>query len=211
MQKRANEDSKSVPAAYSLPADLGAYRIADPEAFGRNMLLLMEEGAKALQGFLDPSRTTPSLSFVEWNEATRLFSAVAEPWLAQPARLVEAQGALFAGYMQLMANTSQRMLGAEVSPVIHPDPGDSRFKDPEWSRNPYFDFCKQAYLITSRWLEDMLANTEGLDERTRQRAIFILKQIVTAFSPTNFPLTNPVVLRETAASSGQNLVQGMAN
>ena len=57
----------------------------------------------------------------------------------------------------------------------------------------------------------MLENTTGLDERTRQRANFYLKQIVSAFSPSNFPLTNPVVLRETAQSSAQNLVQGMAN
>src|SRR4029453_3253377 len=57
----------------------------------------------------------------------------------------------------------------------------------------------------------MLRDTKGLDERTRQRAAFYLKQIVSAFSPSNFPLTNPVVLRETAASSAQNLVQGMTN
>ncbi len=31
-------------------------------------------------------------------------------------------------------------------------------------RNPYFDFWKQAYLVTAKWAEDMLQNTEGLDE-----------------------------------------------
>ena len=95
--------------------------------------------------------------------------------------------------------------------MAEPEPGDNRFNDPEWSRNPYFDFWKQAYLITTRWLEDMLDKTEGLDERTRQRAEFYLKQMASALSPSNFPLTNPEVLRETFASSGQNLVQGMAN
>ena len=57
----------------------------------------------------------------------------------------------------------------------------------------------------------MLEETEGLDERTRQRAEFLLKQLASAFSPSNFPMTNPVVLRETLSSSGSNLVQGMAN
>ena len=103
------------------------------------------------------------------------------------------------------------MLGQDVTPVAEPEPGDSRFKDPEWSTNPYFDFWKQAYLITTRWLEQVLDETQGLDDRTRQRAEFYLEQMASALSPSNFPMTNPVVLRETLASSGKNLVQGMAN
>jgi polyhydroxyalkanoate synthase len=110
-----------------------------------------------------------------------------------------------------MANTARRAMGQTAAAVAEPEPGDNRFSDPEWSSNPYFDFWKQAYLVTSRWLEEMLDKTEGLDERTRQRAAFYLKQFVSAFSPSNFPLTNPVVMRETAASSGENLVQGMTN
>jgi polyhydroxyalkanoate synthase len=58
------------------------------------------------------------------------------------------------------------MGGAEALPVAAPEAGDNRFNDPEWSRNPYFDFWKQAYLITTRWLEDVLDGTEGLDDRT---------------------------------------------
>ena len=33
--------------------DLGAYRIANPEEFGRNMLRLMEEGGKVMSGLLE--------------------------------------------------------------------------------------------------------------------------------------------------------------
>ena len=44
-------------------------------------------------------------------------------------------------------------------------PGDNRFKDPEWDHNPFFDFCKQAYLLACKWAEDQLATTPGLDER----------------------------------------------
>ena len=69
--------------------------------------------------------------------------------------------------------------------------------------NPYFDFWKQTYLITMRWLDDVLQETEGLDERTRQRAEFYLKQLASALSPSNFPLTNPEVLRETLAHQRQ--------
>jgi len=209
MQKPATETKKPLPPAI----DLGAYQIADPEAFGRNVLRVMEEGQRVLNGLLDRARGAagPYTTASELTEAAKLFSEIAQPWMADPAKLVEAQGVLFSRYVQLVTNTAQRAMGGEMLPVAEPEPGDNRFSDPEWSRNPYFDFWKQAYLITTRWLEDMLDRTAGLDERTRQRASFYLKQIVSAFSPSNFPLTNPVVLRETAASSAENLVQGMAN
>ena len=209
MQKSAIETRKPLPPAI----ELGAYQIADPEAFGRNVLRLMQEGQRALHGFLDRARGAagPYTTASELTEAAKLFSEIAQPWMADPARLVEAQAALFGRYAQLMTSTAQRAMGGEAFPVAEPEQGDNRFSDPEWSRNPYFDFWKQSYLITARWLEEMLDKTAGLDERTRQRGAFYLKQFVSAFSPSNFPLTNPVVMRETAASSAENLVQGMAN
>ena len=81
-----------------------------------------------------------------------------------------------------------------------PSPATIASTIPEWSRNPYFDFWKQIYLITMRWLEDVLNKTEGLDERTRQRAEFYLKQLASALSPSNFPLTNPGGAARDAAS-----------
>jgi polyhydroxyalkanoate synthase len=58
----------------------------------------------------------------------------------------------------------------------------------------------------------VLDETEGLDERTRQRAEFYLKQMASALSPTNLPRDQPRrALRETLASNGRNLLQGMAN
>jgi polyhydroxyalkanoate synthase len=209
MQKAAPETKRAVAAE----VDLGAYRIADPEAFGRNMLRLMEEGQKAMSGFLERAQgsTGPYSAASEMTDAAKLFSEIMQPWMAEPARLVEAQAGLANNYMQLVANIATRVMGGEATPVAEPESGDNRFNDPEWSSNPYFDFWKQAYLITSRWLEDMLDKTDGLDERTRHRAEFYLKQLVSALSPSNFPFTNPVVLRETFASSGENLVQGMSN
>src|SRR5262245_36304049 len=209
MQKKAPDSPKPVPTA----VDFSAYRIANPEEFGRNMLRLLEEGSAALSGFLERSngKIGPQSTAGEITEAAKLFVEIAQSWSNAPAKLAETQGNLVRDYLQLAGATSQRMLGAEVPPVAEPEPGDNRFKDPEWAQNPYFDFCKQTYLITMRWLEDVLQKTDGLDERTRQRAEFYLKQLGSALSPSNFPMTNPEVLRETFSSSGKNLVQGMAN
>lgn len=210
MLKPAPETKKPLPTDF----DFSAYRIADPEAFGRNLVQLMDEGGKVMSGLLaraDGGGSGPYSLANELTEAGKLFSEIAQHWVADPARLVEKQGTLVRDYLQLVSSTMRRTMGAEVLPVAEPEPGDNRFKDPEWSRNPYFDFWKQAYLIGSRWLEQVLDDTHGLDERTRHRAEFFLKQLTSAFSPSNFPLTNPEVMRETFASSGQNLVAGMTN
>ena len=210
MQKKAPDTAKPVPAEINF----GAYCVADPEAFSRNMLKLAEEGGKALSGFIERSSDMgggPYSLTSEFTEATKLFSEIAQHWMTDPAKLASAQGDLLQSYLQLASATAQRFMGSQAAPVAEPEPGDNRFNDPEWSRNPYFDFWKQAYLITTRWLEQVLEETEGLDERTRQRAEFLLKQLASAFSPSNFPMTNPVVLRETMASNGENLVLGMAN
>ena len=101
-------------------------------------------------------------------------------------RQVEQFGELARDLMQLATNTAQRMMGMQAEPVAKPEPGDNRFKDPEWSANPFFDFCKQAYLLACKWAEDQLAATPGLDERARHRAEFYLRQLTSAYSPTNF-------------------------
>jgi polyhydroxyalkanoate synthase subunit PhaC len=193
--------------------DLAAYRIGNAEEFGRNMLRLMEEGGKVMSGLLERAngKLSPMSAASDLAEATKLFSEIAQHWIADPGKLVEAQSELVRDFLQLGQASVQRLMGGEALPVVEPEPGDNRFKDPDWSANPYFDFWKQSYLITTRWFEDLLQRTEGLDERTRQRAEFYLKQVASALSPSNFPLTNPEVLRETFASSGTNLVQGMTN
>ncbi|MGH9807224.1 MAG: PHA/PHB synthase family protein, partial [Terriglobia bacterium] len=89
------------------------------------------------------------------------------------------------------------------------DPKDKRFADPEWSQNQFFDFLKQAYLLTVQWGERLVKDASGIDEHTRQKAEFYIKQIGNAIAPSNFVLTNPELLRETLSSNAENLVRGM--
>ena len=83
-----------------------------------------------------------------------------------------------------------------TKPVAAPDPKDKRFTDPEWSQNQFFDFLKQVYLLSVQWAERMVRDAQ-VDEHTRAKAAFYIKQIANAISPTNFVLTNPELLRET--------------
>jgi polyhydroxyalkanoate synthase len=133
--------------------------------------------------------------------------------MADPAKLIDAQLSLWKSYMELWQHAASNMLGGEEPrEALHaPAADDRRFRDPMWSENQVFDFIKQSYLLTARWLLSTVRNVEGLDEKTAQKVDFYTRQFVDALAPTNFVLTNPMVLRETIDSHGENLVRGLKN
>jgi polyhydroxyalkanoate synthase len=107
--------------------------------------------------------------------------------------------------------TAQRMLGGEAPTLVEAAPGDRRFRAGEWHDNEIFAFIKQSYLLTANAVQDMVGNLDGLDAGERARIAFYTRQFADALAPTNFPLTNPEVLRATIASNGENLVNGLNN
>jgi polyhydroxyalkanoate synthase subunit PhaC len=187
------------------------YRVANPDEFARNMLRVIEDGGKFVAALME--RTKPqgesAAAAPDFTDTTRTLTELSQAWMSDPTKLATAQGELYRGYIELWNNTMRRLMGEEVAPVARPQGGDTRFKDAEWSSNPYYDYWKQAYLLTTQWAEQTLALTPDLDERTRHKADFLMRQIAASLSPTNFPATNPEVMRETFATNGRNLVEGM--
>ncbi|MCC7017263.1 MAG: class I poly(R)-hydroxyalkanoic acid synthase [Rhodospirillales bacterium] len=131
--------------------------------------------------------------------------------MADPVRMAHAQMSLWQDYLGLWQNAAARMMGLDASPVAAPERGDRRFKDAAWSDNQIFDFVKQSYLLTARWLQSTVRDVEGLDRRTAKKIDFYTRQYVEALSPSNFVLTNPEVLRATMETGGDNLVRGLSN
>ncbi|MEL7049788.1 MAG: class I poly(R)-hydroxyalkanoic acid synthase, partial [Pseudomonadota bacterium] len=148
------------------------YQIEDPEQFAQNMMRLFEESGKVMSDYLERADSTmsPYSTATEMNEASKTVADVVGMWMTDPPRLMEAQSVLAKSYMDVWNQTLRRMMGQDVEPVIDPEPGDNRFKDQDWNANPYFDFWKQSYLVTTQWTQDMLAHTEGLNEAERRRA-----------------------------------------
>jgi polyhydroxyalkanoate synthase len=122
-----------------------------------------------------------------------------------------AQTQWWNNFATLWETTARRMLGGEAPSVVEPAPGDRRFRAEAWQQNEIFDFIKQSYLLTANAMQDMVGKLHGLDESERQRVGFYTRQFADAFAPTNFPLTNPDVLKATLASNGENLVKGLDN
>lgn len=185
--------------------------LPDFEALAANTARLMEEMGHATAASLKPieeGRTKPGMSD-EVSDIVKTLGQVVEHVAADPQRLVVAQTSLTIGFLDLWSRTLKRYQGEAVPPAAVPDASDKRFLDPDWSTNPMFDFVKQAYLITSRWAENLVDTAENLDPHTRHKAQFYVKQLSSALAPTNFVATNPDLLRTTLAENGENLVRGM--
>jgi polyhydroxyalkanoate synthase subunit PhaC len=183
----------------------------DLEEFSRNFTKIVEEGGKALAAYLKPREEgkVKADGSEEVSDAVKTLGQVLHYWLSDPQRAVELQTSLGKAYLDLWAAGVRRLAGEEAPPVATPETGDRRFADPEWSSNQYFDFLKQAYLLTTKWADHLVTGAQGLDAHTRHKAEFYMRQIANAVSPSNFVLTNPELLRETMKSNAGNLVRGM--
>ena len=134
-----------------------------------------------------------------------LFDGVA----SNPVRLAEQQVEYWCDQVGLYQRVLLKMLGEPVEPLIAPAPGDRRFSDPAWSEHALFDFIKQNYLLLAKHLSAATENLEGLSDRRRRRIEYFTRQYVNALAPTNFPTTNPDVLRKMRESNGASLLTGL--
>lgn len=109
---------------------------------------------------------------------------------------------------ELYLRTLDRLQGGNVEPIIVPQGADKRFKSPEWTEFPVFDYLKQSYLLHCKYLRESVEALEGIDSKTKEKIQFYVGSLMDAISPTNLPFTNPEVLKETIRTNGQNLVRG---
>mgnify|MGYP001495106349 CR=1 FL=1 len=100
--------------------------------------------------------------------------------------------------------------GLTGEPVVAAERGDRRFHGSEWQENPTYSLLKQGYLLNSRFLTDLVEAAE-IDESTRHRLRFYMRQFVDAMSPANFAATNPDVLKLAMESGGKSLRTGLEN
>jgi poly[(R)-3-hydroxyalkanoate] polymerase subunit PhaC len=144
-----------------------------------------------------------------------LTEAAVEPGAA--ARLVRpGTAARLAGSL---ARRPQRVarrvggLGTELARVatgasqLAPPRGDRRFTDRAWQESWMFHRLMQSYLALDATVDELVDDAQ-LDWRADTQSRFMLDNLLDAIAPTNFPLTNPQVLKETIDRGGSNLVRG---
>ena len=104
-------------------------------------------------------------------------------------------------------------LGGELGRVASgrsqsaPPKGDRRFSDLAWQENWMLRRLMQSYLAAVEAVDGLIEDAE-LDWRSERQARLAATNLLDALAPTNFPWSNPVVLRETVDRGGANLVKG---
>ncbi len=193
-----------------LPPHMPGVSAAESEKMQSALKDIAERSQKLLQDFSEryqadgPQAADPL-------RLTQTFMDFTAKMLADPVKLVQAQMELWQQYMQLWQSTAQRLMGQTVEPVAEPARGDKRFNDPAWKDEVVFDYLKQSYLLTARWLQGTVKEVEGIDDKTAQKVEFYTRQFVDAMSPSNFAMTNPQVLKATVETKGENLIKGLQN
>ena len=126
-----------------------------------------------------------------------------------------AAGATVAGLARHPGRTAREAgaLGAELVGIatgrsnVGPAKGDRRFGDRGWQENWLLRRLMQAYLATCGTVDDLISDAD-LDWRTERQARFAASNLLDALAPTNFPWSNPAVLKESIDAGGANLVRG---
>ncbi len=183
----------------------------DTREFARNMLTVGMKSQKLLVDFTARIAARENPIALDPLNISGVMRSLAKAMSGDREAVVEAQTQWWNNFMTLWESTARKMLGGDADAVVEPAPGDRRFRADEWRQNEVFDFIKQSYLLTANAMQEMVGNLHGLDEKERSRVAFYTRQFADALAPTNFPLTNPDVLKATIASNGENLVKGLDN
>jgi len=87
---------------------------------------------------------------------------------------------------------------------------ERRFQDEAWQHSPYYELVKKSYLATSKQLAEFVDEAQ-VDEKSKLQLRFYARQFIDAMSPSNFPATNPEVIRTAIQTRSGSLVAGMQN
>jgi polyhydroxyalkanoate synthase subunit PhaC len=194
------------------PPAQSSYTLADPVQFAQNMAKVFEQAAVIARHVAERPQMSvedAETQLTPMEQVSKTLGVVAQSYMNDPQKLMDAQMQLWNSYTQLWQNTWAKALGQPAVTVAEPARNDKRFKDKDWQEHTVFDFLKQFYLISANWAQELVQNAEGVDEHTRHKAKFYVEQIANAVSPSNFAITNPEVLRATLASNGANLIEGL--
>jgi polyhydroxyalkanoate synthase subunit PhaC len=137
---------------------------------------------------------------------------IAQGWpgmnlFADPAKVAQAQVDLWIEGLSIW----QKALGGHSlqTPIEEKADKDKRFAAKQWQDNPLFDMIRQSYLLISDRLLGSVDALESVDDKTREKVRFATRAFVDAMSPSNFALTNPLVLERTMETKGENLLKGL--
>ncbi len=168
------------------------------------------------------SETARTSSARRTTEATRVALDVmlTDAAVGGPSRTLQPDAAarVAAGLARHPERPVRRLtgLGAELARVaagrceIRPTKRDRRFSDPAWQSNWLLRRLLQTHLAVSETVDGLIADAD-LGWRHERQARFVAGNMLDALAPSNFPWSNPTVIKETIDQGGLNLARGARN
>ncbi|MEM7665074.1 MAG: class I poly(R)-hydroxyalkanoic acid synthase [Pseudomonadota bacterium] len=126
-----------------------------------------------------------------------------------PTKLAQESLQLWQGVFQRFMAAPTGGVNKQASNAADLPRKDRRFADPAWREQPAFALLHQTYLMLAEYFQQSVKSMGGLDNEKRKQLQFAVSALAEAMSPDNFLLTNPVVMKRTVETRGQNLVRGM--
>ncbi len=175
-----------------------------PDSFTPAMQNFVQAGQALAQNFLGFLTAQQTDKQTDW----KALAPISAPDAEQMAKLQK-------GYLEQQLRLWNSMLirgkGEAGSPVVSPEPGDRRFSSPDWQSTPMFDYVRQAYLLNSSFIRDLVEVLPSEDEKAKNRTRFLARQYIDALSPANFAATNPEFLRLALETKGRSITDGINN
>ena len=153
--------------------------------------------ARATAG-LSPVALT--LAFTDW--AMHLAAAP-----GKQAELARKAGRKWLRYLNFLGHA---MRGADCPRCIEPLPQDSRFAGEAWRQWP-FNAIHQGFLLWQQWVWNATTGVRGVSPHHEDVVTFTMRQMLDLGSPSNFPWSNPEVLRAAWTQGGLNFANGAAH
>ncbi len=194
----------------------------------REMFAQFSPASGAAQGLPDMAQWTDAGAQMQrmWAEfmADKLGSASANPldpaqWMLMTQGWARSAPMNFEPAAKLMSESVelwQGVLGTMMGHVAGNQPAvtelprkDRRFSDPAWQQHPAYALLHQAYLMLADYFMRAAKEVDGVPDDKKAQLRFATQALVEAMSPDNFIATNPVVLKRTIETGGQNLVKGL--
>jgi polyhydroxyalkanoate synthase len=108
--------------------------------------------------------------------------------------------------LTLLCEANIRALRASEDIKLQNAPAEYRL----WTEPPY-SHLEALHLAQMQWWEEAIASIRGVSKQHKNLAAFSMRQVLNAWSPANFPWTNPQVIHRTLKENGANLLRGAHN
>ena len=172
------------------------------ESVGRESFRAIDRMREALTAQWTAGLSPASLALAYFDWSIHLTSA--------PGKLVELFDKAIRKAGRLTVHCASAAASADTPPCIEPLPGDNRFRAKEWRERPY-NFLAQAFLLNQQWWHNVTHEVPGVSPHHEDVVSFATRQFLDLFSPSNFPFSNPEVIKRTAETGGANFIQGFQN